>query len=210
MSRRRRQAAWAVGSERRRRWTRAVCEPCVAASASWSRCGTCPAPRRGERSSRRERWRGRGSRRPGSLASRARGVLRIEEIATLTTAETGRRLGTAADRRRPSLRFTVHRANEGVCRLEGQPPLKGQPDRPSASPRGSASTSLHRAKLRRPATAGHYVRRSRLLDLFEEVVQQPADAGRRAGGHGEDVARRRVDGRVLDAHRLVVAGRHGP
>jgi LuxR family maltose regulon positive regulatory protein len=48
--------------------------------------------------------------------------------------------------------------------------LKGQPDRPSASPRGSALTSLQRAKLRRPATAGHYVRRSRLLDLFEEVV----------------------------------------
>ena len=37
--------------------------------------------------------------------------------------------------------------------------------------RGSALTSLHRAKLRRPATAEHYVRRSRLLDLFDEVVR---------------------------------------
>ena len=32
-------------------------------------------------------------------------------------------------------------------------------------------TSLHRAKLRRPATAEHYVYRARLLDLLEEVVR---------------------------------------
>jgi LuxR family transcriptional regulator, maltose regulon positive regulatory protein len=31
-------------------------------------------------------------------------------------------------------------------------------------------SSLHRSKLRRPARAEHYVRRSRLLDLFDEVV----------------------------------------
>ena len=34
----------------------------------------------------------------------------------------------------------------------------------------SALRTLHRAKLRRPATADHYVRRSRLLELFEELV----------------------------------------
>ena len=33
------------------------------------------------------------------------------------------------------------------------------------------STSLHRAKLRSPATAEHYIRRARLFELFDEVVR---------------------------------------
>ena len=50
--------------------------------------------------------------------------------------------------------------------------MKRQPARQHVwSRRGRVGPSLHRAKLRRPATAEHYVRRSRLLDLFEEVVR---------------------------------------
>ena len=49
--------------------------------------------------------------------------------------------------------------------------MKRQPARRGAASRGSALTSLHRAKLRRPATPEHYIRRSRLFDLFDEVVR---------------------------------------
>ena len=55
--------------------------------------------------------------------------------------------------------------------MPGQPSAKEQLDRPSAPPRASVSTSPHRAKLHRPANAEHYVRRSRLIELFEELVR---------------------------------------
>jgi LuxR family transcriptional regulator, maltose regulon positive regulatory protein len=51
--------------------------------------------------------------------------------------------------------------------------LKTQPARPRKSSRRSVLTPLNRSKLRRPATPDHYVRRSRLLDLFDEVVRTP-------------------------------------
>ncbi len=67
----------------------------------------------------------------------------------------------ACSNRRATLRWSPQR---GGCRL------KRQPARPGASPRVAALTSLHRAKLRRPAIADHYVHRARLLDLVEDVV----------------------------------------
>ena len=51
--------------------------------------------------------------------------------------------------------------------------MNRQPDHRTRSPRRPSLTPLHRAKLRRPARAEHYVRRSRLLDLFDEVARCP-------------------------------------
>ena len=68
------------------------------------------------------------------------------------------------DRPRRALRSDSSIRNDGGA--------KPQPARARGSIRGPALTSLHREKLRRPATAGHYVRRPRLLDLFEEVARR--------------------------------------
>ena len=63
--------------------------------------------------------------------------------------------------------------------------MKKQPARRAATSRSPVSTSLHRAKLRRPETAEHYIRRSRLFDLFDGVpsnqltlVVSPAGTGK--------------------------------
>ena len=48
--------------------------------------------------------------------------------------------------------------------------MNRQPGRRSSSSRNSALTPLRRATLRRPEPAEHYIRRSRLFDLVEEVV----------------------------------------
>ena len=63
--------------------------------------------------------------------------------------------------------------------------MKKQPARRSAASRSSASSSLHRAKLRQPATPEHYIRRSRLVDLVDELgrnritlVVAPAGTGK--------------------------------
>ena len=73
--------------------------------------------------------------------------------------------------------------------------LNSKPARPTSLMRSAVSASLHRAKLRRPAMPEHYVRRSRLLDLFEEVVRCPLTLVVAPAGTGQDIPRRRVDDR---------------